>query len=202
MHRREFMAWLGSATIAGARVGRAQQPTMPTIGYLDSSAGTVAKLAAFYGGLKTEGFVKDQNVTIEYDAVEGDYDRLAALAAKTATSTFSATSTIPIVFAVAADPVQIGLVGSPDRPGGHMTGVTDMAAGRELKLLELLHELIPTAAVFALLVNPANPAAESQARDALAGARQMGLQVNVLYAKAEGDFDGVFAKVSEMRAGG
>src|ERR1700733_8017185 len=125
MHRREFMAWLGSATIAGARVGRAQQPTMPTIGYLDSSAGTVAKLAAFYGGLKTEGFVKDQNVTIEYDAVEGDYDRLpglaagfvnrkaaviaaagvpAALAAKTATSTFSATSTIPIVFAVAADP--------------------------------------------------------------------------------------------------
>jgi putative ABC transport system substrate-binding protein len=217
LQRREFIVLLGGAAIDWPLSVYAQQPSLPTIGFLDSSAGTVAKLTAFYAGLKTEGFVKDQTVAVEYDAVEGDYDRLrglatdfvnrkaaviaaagvpAALAAKTAAST------IPIVFAVAADPVQIGLVGSPDGPGGHITGVADMAADREQKLIELLHELIPAAAAFALLVNPTNPAAESQARDALAGARQMGLQVNVLYAKAEGDFDGVFTEVSEMRAGG
>jgi|HubBroStandDraft_6_1064221.scaffolds.fasta_scaffold205659_2 putative ABC transport system substrate-binding protein len=217
LQRRSFIALLGSAALNRPHSACAQQPALPTIGFLDSSAGTVAKLAAFYAGLRTEGFVKDQNVTIEYAAAADDYSRLpaltvgfvnrkvaviaaagvpAALAAKTATAT------IPIVFAVGADPTQLGLVDNSDRPGGHLTGVIDVVAGRERKLLQLLHELIPGPAAFAFLVNPANSAAERQASDAMAGAREMGLQVNVLYAKAEDDFDAVFAEVSDMQAGG
>jgi putative tryptophan/tyrosine transport system substrate-binding protein len=211
------MALVGGAALGLPISARAQQPVLPLIGFLDSSVGTVAKLAAFYAGLKTEDFSKDRNVAVEYDPAEGDYGRLPGLAADlvrrqaalivaagipAARAAKAATSIIPIVFAVAADPVQTGLVISLDRPGGNISGVTDVAPEREHQLLELLHELIPGAAVFALLVNPSNPAAESQTRDALAAAHNMGPQVNVLHASSESDFDPVFATLREMRADG
>jgi putative ABC transport system substrate-binding protein len=225
LQRREFIVLLGGAAFGGSRSARAQEPALPAIGFLDASAATVAKLAAFYAGLKTEGFSKDRNVAAEYDAVEGDYARLpglaadlvnrqvaviaaagspAALAAKAATkaATMAATSAIPIVFAIEADPVQMGLVASLDRPGGNITGVAGMALDRERKLLALLHVLLPAAATFALLVNPTNPAAEGQARNALSGANGMGLKVNVLHASAASDFDAAFAALAAMRAGG
>jgi putative ABC transport system substrate-binding protein len=217
LNRREFIAFIGGAALDWPLTLRAQQPALPTIGFLDASVGTVAKLAAFYAGLKTEGFAKDRNVAVEYDAVEGDYGRLPGLAASlvnrnaaviaaaglpAALAAKAATSAIPIVFAVEADPVEAGLVISLNRPGGNITGVSAAAADRERKLIALLHEAIPAATVFALLVNPANPAAESQTRDARAAAREMGLHVNVISAKAETDFDAVFAAVADMRAGG
>jgi putative tryptophan/tyrosine transport system substrate-binding protein len=217
LNRREFIAFIGGAALDWPLTLRAQQPALPTIGFLDASVGTVAKLAAFYAGLKTEGFAKDRNVAVEYDAVEGDYGRLPGLAASlvnrnaaviaaaglpAALAAKAATSAIPIVFAVEADPVEAGLVISLNRPGGNITGVSAAAADRERKLTALLHEAIPAATVFALLVNPANPAAESQTRDARAAAREMGLHVNVISAKAETDFDAVFAAVADMRAGG
>jgi putative tryptophan/tyrosine transport system substrate-binding protein len=217
LRRREFITLIGGAALDWPLIARAQQPTTPTTGFLDSSAGTVAKLAAFYAGLKTEGFAKDHNVAVEYDAVEGNYGRLPGLAVDlvnrkvaviaaaglpAAQAAKAATATIPIVFAVAADPVQIGLIGSLDRPGGNITGVTEMAVDREQRLIELLHETIPAAIVFALLVNPTNPNSGSQTHTALTAARQMGLEVNVLSAKAETDFDAVFAALAETQAGG
>jgi ABC-type uncharacterized transport system substrate-binding protein len=215
--RRKFIAVFGGAALAWSLTARAQQAAMPVIGFLDSSAVTAAKTTAFYEGLKIEGFVRNQNVAVEYHSADGDYGRLpglstdlvnrkvaviasngmpAALAAK------AATTTIPIIFAVASDPVQIGLISSLNRPGANISGVTNMAEEREQKRLELLHELIPTASVFALLINPANPNAEIQTRDALAAAGKMGLKVNVLHASAESDFATAFARLAELRAGG
>lgn len=217
LRRREFIALVSGVALDWPQIVRAQQPALPAIGFLDASSATVAKLAAFYAGLKTEGFAKDRNVAVEYDPVEGDYGRLPGLAADlvnrkvaviaaagipAAQAAKAATPTIPIVFAVVADPVQIGLIASLDRPGGNITGVSDMATDRGQRLVELLHEAIPGAAVFALLVNPTNPVAERQTRDALAGARRIGLQVNILSAKSVTDFDAVFAALTEMRAGG
>jgi putative tryptophan/tyrosine transport system substrate-binding protein len=120
----------------------------------------------------------------------------AALAAK------NATTTIPIVFAVEPDPVQVGLIPSLNKPGGNVTGVTDLAAGREGKRLALLHELMPTATDLALLVNPDNPTAEAHAQDAFAMAGNLGLQLDVLHASAEGDFDTAFTALARSRAGG
>jgi putative tryptophan/tyrosine transport system substrate-binding protein len=217
LRRREFIALIGGAALDWPLTLRAQQPVLRAIGFLDASVETAAKLAAFYAGLKTEGFVEDRSVTVEYHAVAGDYGRLPGLAAAlvnrdaaviaaagvpAALAAKAATSTVPIVFAAAADPIAAGLIANLNRPGGNITGVTAVAVDREQKLIELLHEVIPTATVFAMLVNPTNPAAESQAREALAAAGKMGLQVNMLSAKAQTDFDAMFAAVAAMRAGG
>jgi putative tryptophan/tyrosine transport system substrate-binding protein len=217
LQRREFITLIGSAALGSPVTARAQGPALPMIGFLDASVETSAKLAAFYAGLKTEGFAKDRDVAVEYDAVTGDYGRLLALADElvnrkaaviaaagvpAALAAKAATSTIPIVFAIGADPVESGLVSNLNRPGGNITGVSAMAVDREQMLIELLHTAIPTATVFALLVNPANLAAERQTRDALVAVRKMGLQLNVLSAKAESDFDAVFAGLAEMRVGG
>ncbi len=217
MRWREFIALFGSVTLAWSLTVHAQQAAMPVIGFLDSSAATAAKLTAFYEGLKIEGFVRNQNVAVEYHSAESDYGRLPGLAADlvhrkvaviastgmpAALAAKAATTTIPIIFAVGSDPVQIGLISNLNRPGGNISGVTNMAEDREQKRLELLHELIPTASVFALLINPADPNAETQTRDALAAARKMGLQVNVLHASAESDFATAFATLAELRAGG
>jgi putative tryptophan/tyrosine transport system substrate-binding protein len=217
LRRREFTALLGSAAITGPRSARAQQAAMPVIGFLDSSAPTAAKLTAFYEGLKIEGFVRNQNVAVEYHSAGGDYDRLPGLAADlvnrkvaaiastgtpAALAAKNATTTIPIIFALASDPVQSGLIGSLYRPGGNISGATNLAQERIQKRLELLHELIPTPSVLALLINPANPSAEIQTQDVLAAARKMGIQVNVLHASAESDFAAVFATLTELRTGG
>jgi putative ABC transport system substrate-binding protein len=217
LRRRDFTALLGSAALAWPLTARAQQRAMPVIGFLDASAATAARLTAFYEGLKIEGFVRNQNVAIDYHSAESDYSRLPRLAADfvnrkvvviaaagiaAALAAKAATTTIPIIFAVGPDPVQMGLIGGLNWPGGNISGVTNMAEKREQRRLELLHELIPTAAIFALLINPTNPNAEAQTRGALAASRKMGLQLNVLHASAEGEFATAFATLAGLQASG
>jgi len=208
---------LSCAALAAPLTARAQQGQMPVIGFLDAAVGTAVKLTDYYEGLKIEGYVRSQTVAIEYHSAEGNYSRLPGLAADlvnrrvsliaaigvpAALAAQSATAAIPIVFAVEPDPVRVGLIASLDKPGGNMTGVADMAVGREQKRLELLHELMPTATAFVLLVNPSNPTAQAQARDALSAAREAGLRINIVRASAESDFDAAFAALAESHPRG
>lgn len=217
MRRREFNIVLVSAALAAPSVVRAQPRPMPAIGLLDSAAGTAAKLIDFYEGLKVEGYVRNQTVAVEYHSAQGDYSRLPALAADlvdrrvsliaaigtpAALAAKSTTTAIPVIFAVGSDPVQIGLIASLDKPAGNMTGVADMAVGREEKRLELLHEAIPTASVLALLVNPSNPTAKAQMRDAASVARKVGLQLKFIQASAESSFDRAYSELAESRVEG
>jgi putative ABC transport system substrate-binding protein len=174
-------------------------------------------VAAFRQSLKEAGYVEGQNVTIEYRWAEGQYDRLPSLAADlvqhkvtviAATTTpaalaaKAATTTIPIVFTTSADPLQMDLVASLSRPAANVTGATQLNVEVAPKRLELLHELIPTATIVALLVNPTSPAAETLSRELLAAARTLGLQLHVLEAAAERDFETVFATLVQLRARG
>jgi putative ABC transport system substrate-binding protein len=174
-------------------------------------------VAAFRQGLQEIGYVEGRTVAIEYRWAEGRSDRLPAMVADlvqrqvtviAATTTpaalaaKAATTTIPIVFEVGGDPVQLGLVANLNRPGGNVTGVTQLSGVVASKRLELLHELVPTARVVAFLVYPADPAAEQQLRDSQAAAHTLGLNLHVLNASIESDFDGVFVNVIQLRAGG
>ena len=218
MRRREFIILVGGA-VSWPIAARAQQSAMPVVGFLNGSspAGYARMVAAFRRGLKETGYVEGQNVAIEYRWAEGDFGRLPALAADlvrrqvsviAATSTpanlvaKNATSTIPIVFTTATDPVQIGLVTSLNQPGGNVTGVTQTNVEMAPKRLQLLHELVPTASVIALLVNPANPTVGETTKELQAAARTLGLELHVLNASTEHDFDGVFAMLIQLRAGG
>ena len=216
MRRRVFLGVLGGAAAWPFAV-RAQQPAMPVIGFLNSgSPGSYAHLVrAFHQGLREAGFIEGRNVAIEYRWAEDHYDRLPAFAADlvrrqvtvifangpAAVPAKAATTTIPIVFATAVDPVAVGLVGSLSRPGGNLTGVTTLNVEVAPKQLELLHELVPTAAIIAALVNPTGPGAESQTRDLPTAARALGLQLHVLHARTERDFDAAFANLIQLRAG-
>ena len=220
MRRREFITLLGGAAAAWPVVARAQQPAMPVIGYLGpgSAESDAFRVTAFRQGLNESGYVEGRNVTIDYRWAEDRHDRLPTMAADlvrrhvtmiVATSTpaalaaKAATTTIPIVFEMAADPVKLGLVASLNRPGGNVTGVTQLGEEVLPKRLELLHELLPTARVMALLVNPADPTlAEQQARVSLSAAKTFGLELHVLNASTERDFDAVFTKLMQLRAGG
>ena len=218
MWRRNFIALLGGAT-TWPILARAQQPEMPVIGCLNSAAAAPIAhlLAAFKRGLSEPGYIEGQNVAIEYRLAEGQYDRLPALAADlvnrrvsgiatgggtvSALAAKAATATIPIVFISDSDPVKIGLVASINRPGGNVTGIHQLTAGLEAKRVGLLHELVPSATTIAVLVNPNYPDAEAQIREVQDAARTLGLQLHILKASSESDFDAAFATVIEQRAG-
>jgi putative tryptophan/tyrosine transport system substrate-binding protein len=221
MKRREFITLLGGAAAAWPLTARAQQPAMPVVGFLSAEWPDLFadRLRAFHGGLSETGYVEGRNLAIEYRWAEGRNDRLPALAAElvrrqvsaivTAGSTpaalaaRAATTTIPIVFYLGADPVEVGLVTSLSRPGGNLTGVVTLNVEVAAKRLELLHELVPTATIIAALVNPTAPVlAETMTRDLQAAARTLGLQLHVLHASGERDFDTVFTSLVQLRAGG
>ncbi len=220
MRRRDFIALLGGAAAVCPLAARAQQPAMPVIGFVNpTSAQSFARpLSAFLKGLGETGYVEGRNVAIEYRWAENRNDRLPAMVADlvrrqvsviAATSTpaavaaKAATTTIPIVFEIGSDPIQLGLVASLSRPGGNITGATQLVQEVTPKMLELLHELLPTAHVMALLVNPTSPAlAQTYTSKVLAAAHTLGLELHVLNASSERDFDGVFARLIELRAGG
>ena len=220
IRRREFIFTLGGAAAAWPLAAHAQQPAMPVIGFLnaDSPQRYGQPLSAFLKGLGETGYVDGRNVAIEYRWAEGQYDRLPAMATDlvhrqvtviAATSTAAAlaakaaTTTIPIVFEMGSDPVRLGLINSLNRPDGNITGVTQLNWEVIPKRLELLHELLPTARVMALLVNPTDSVyAEMQSRAVLAAAHTLGLELHVLNASTEDDFDLVFANVVHLRAGG
>jgi ABC-type uncharacterized transport system substrate-binding protein len=220
VRRREFITLLGSATAALPLVARAQQAALPVVGFLGpgSPESDAYRVTAFKQGLKEAGFVDGQNIRIEYRWAKSHYVELQNLAADlvraqvaviatsgtpAALAAKAATTTVPIVFETAADPVQIKLVASLNRPGGNVTGVTQAAEEAAPKRLELLHELLPAARVLALLVNPAAPVlAEPQARDVRSAAQTLGLELPVLGASTESELEAAFAKLTELRASG
>jgi putative tryptophan/tyrosine transport system substrate-binding protein len=220
MRRREFITLLGGAGVGWPLAARAQQPAMPVIGYLgpESPAVFASRVRAFRQGLGETGYAEDRNVAIEFRWAEGQHNRLPALAADLVArqvavivapggapgglAAKSATTTIPIVFEMGADPVAIGLVGNLNRPGGNLTGVSSLNVQVTPKRLEILHEVVPAAAEVAVLVNPTSPTADSQLRNLQAAARTLGLHLHVLRASAERDFDTVFATLLQLRAGG
>jgi putative ABC transport system substrate-binding protein len=216
--RRKFISVLGGTAVAWPLVARAQQSAMPVIGFLRNTAATGYNpiVTAFARGLKEAGFVDGQNVAIEYRWADNQNDRLPALAADlirrqvtvivaagipAALAAKAATTTIPIAFEIAADPVEVGLVASLNRPSGNLTGVTTLNVELAPKRLELLHEVVPTTRSIALLIDPASPFNERLSTDTQTAARTLGLQLNVLHASTERDFDTVFASLVQMRAG-
>jgi putative ABC transport system substrate-binding protein len=216
--RREFLTLLGGAAAAWPLAARAQQPTMPVIGFLyHQSADPFAhRLRAFRQGLKETGYVEGENVAVEYRWAENQIDRLPELAAElvrrrvtviAAPSTAAtlavkaATTTIPIVFAAAEDPVRFGLVASLSRPGGNLTGINFFSAELVAKRLELLRELVPRAARVAVLIDPSIVASSERAqKEVEAAARALGLQIQVLNATNSREIDAAFAALVRERA--
>jgi putative ABC transport system substrate-binding protein len=219
MQRREFIRLLGGAAVVWPVAVRAQQPVMPVIGYLStrSSESDAPMLAAFRQGSNENNYVEGKNVAIELRWGEGDYDRMATLAEDfvrrqvtiivtsggdvAAEAAKVATATIPIVFSVGNDPVRSGLVASPSRPGGNLTGVASFVRLLGAKQIGLLRELVPTAAVIAFLVNPKDSTAESQISDVQAAAREVGQQCIILRASTESEIEAAFDAVMQQRAG-
>jgi putative ABC transport system substrate-binding protein len=215
--RREFVVLLGGAAVAWPLAARAQQPPTPMIGFLHpSSAEAYASLMpAFRKGLGEVGYVEGRNLIIEYRWADDHNDRLPALAAElvgkgvsviatvnataAALAAKAATSTIPIVFTIGADPVQFGLVASLNRPGGNVTGVSFLSNLLVAKQLGLLQEFVPAASGFGLLVNPSNPNADSDTRQAKAAADSLGREIHVVYASTERDLGTAFAALIERR---
>jgi ABC-type uncharacterized transport system substrate-binding protein len=219
MKRREFITLLGGATIAWPRAARAQQPVLPVVGFIrDGSADASVRLAAaFRKGLNEAGYVEGQNVTVEYHWLEGQYDRLPALMADLvrrqvtviaapgnvpSLAAKAATATIPIVFGVGGDPVQLGLVASLARPGGNVTGINFFVQEVVAKRLRLLHDLLPKAVRIAVLLNPGNAVvADGTLRDVQEAAPTMGLQIQtILNASTIGEIDAAFVTMAHERA--
>jgi putative ABC transport system substrate-binding protein len=220
MRRREFIRLLGGAAAAWPLAARAQRPTMPVIGLLGSDSPELYadRLRAFRQGLKETGYIEGQSLAIEYRWAEGRNDQLPVLAADLARRQVSvivalgstpatlaakaATTTIPVVFFIGADPLQLGLVASLSRPGGNLTGVTSLNQELVAKRVELLHEVVPGTTSMALLINPTSPNLTKTAiEDAHAAARSLGRNLDVLHASTERDIDTVFAALTQLRVG-
>jgi ABC-type uncharacterized transport system substrate-binding protein len=217
MQRRKFITLLGGAT-TWPMATHAQQSGMPVIGYLGVSSPDLYadRLRAFRQGLNETGYVEGRNVAIEFRWADSRLDRLPAMVgdlvhrqvavivaagtADGARAARAATTTIPIVFSIGADPVEIGLVASLNRPGGNLTGVTVLNVEVVSKRVELLHMLLPAAVRFAALVNPANPVSDSVATNMDAAARKLGLQMNVLNASSSSEIDTAFATLVQRGA--
>ena len=217
MRRREFIGVLSGAAVALPLAARAQQSTMPVIGFLNgsSSEGYAPRVAAFRQGLKEAGYVEGRNVAIEFRWAEGHYDRLPEMAADLARRQVSVivantpanliakatTGTIPIVFTTSSDPVQVGLVASMNRPGGNVTGISQLNVEVGPKRLELAHELMPSATDVALLVNASNPVAAAVENGMQAAAISLGLRLQVINASSDAEVETAFAGFSRLKAG-
>jgi putative tryptophan/tyrosine transport system substrate-binding protein len=218
MRRREFITLLGAA--AAWPLGARAQQAIPVVGFLSapSPAPYARYVAAVHQGLKEAGFVEGQNVSFEYRWAEGHYDRLPTMAmelvdrhvavivpiggAPATVAAKAATSTIPIIFNMTADPLELGLVASLNRPGGNVTGVAMMGVELEVKRLELFRELVPVSALIAMLLNASNAQAETQSREVQNAARALGQQILVLSASTEREIETAFATLVQERASG
>jgi putative tryptophan/tyrosine transport system substrate-binding protein len=220
VRRRDFIKVIAGSTAVWSLAARAQQPTMPVVGYLDATS-SLAKhapfAAVFRNGLNDVGFVEGNNVAIEYRRAEGHYDRLPALAAELvrrpatvivavgppacALAAKAATTSISIVFLTGGDPIALGLVRSLNRPGGNVTGVSLFNVALVPKQLELVRDLVPNARVIAAIVNPDNPNTEAEERELNAAAQALGLVVHVLRASSENEVTAAFATIVQQGAG-
>ena len=219
MRRREFITLIGGTAAAWPLAAWAQQPAMPVIGFLNSGspAERAPFVAAFRQGLKETGYIESQTVAIEYRFAEGRYDHLPSLASDlvrrqvtviaatgdtvSPLAAKGATTMIPIVFVIGSDPVKEGLVASFNRPGGNITGVSIISSALASKQFELLHELVPQAAVVGILLNPSNPNADLELSDLQSAALSMGLQLVVVRANTESGIELAFASLVQQRAG-
>jgi putative tryptophan/tyrosine transport system substrate-binding protein len=217
MGRREFVTLLGGAAAVWPIAARAQQPGIPVIGFLNAaSLDLFADIVhAFRLGLNEMGYVEGRNVAIEYRWAENQYDRLPAVAAElvhrrvsvitTGSATLAAlaakaaTTTIPIVFTSGGDPVELGFVSSLNRPGGNLTGVSFLVNELGAKRLELLHELVPKAALIGFLANPTRPSSEVETKDTQQAAQRLGVQVHIVNASSEREIDAAFANFVQQR---
>jgi putative ABC transport system substrate-binding protein len=215
--RRDFITLLGGAAAAWPIAARAQQPAMPVIGFLSSGSrqSDAWRLAAFRRGLNEAGYIEGRNVVSEFRWADDQYDRLPALAAElvqrqpaviiavggpaSALAAKAASTTIPIVFAVAGEPVKLGLVASVNRPGGNATGVSTLFSSVVAKQLETLHEIVPKAMVIGCLVNPGNPNAETGTREAQEAAPALGLDLRFVNASTEREIDMAFPTLVQER---
>jgi putative ABC transport system substrate-binding protein len=217
MRRRDFIRAVAGSAMTWPVEARAQQRTMPVVGFLGTTTlnDFASRVAAFREGLKEVGYVEGQNVVIEYRWPEGNYDRLAMLAADlvhrrvaviaavggdpSPVAAKAATSTIPIVFSTGGDPVKLGLVANLNRPGGNITGVSFLFSELGAKRLGLLHELLPKASVIGMLVNPTFADAETYISDTKEAALPLGLQIHAVKASTAEDFDTAFAALAQQK---
>jgi putative ABC transport system substrate-binding protein len=218
MKRRDFIKIVGVGAAALPFPAQAQKLAIPVVGYLSpgASGGDARPAAAFVKGLAETGYEDSKTVHIEYRWADNQYERLpsiaadlvrrqvaviAALGTPAVRAAKAATTTIPVIFTTIADPVQIGFVTSLNRPGGNLTGVTLLSVEVGPKLLEMLHGAVSSASTIALLINPTNPNAERQSKNTQEAGLKLGLKIHVLNASTERDFDGVFTKLRELKAG-
>ena len=218
MRRRQFITLLGGAAATWPLAARAQQPAMPVVGFLGSGTpeGYAKSLTAFRIGLGEAGYIEGRNVGIDFRWADGQYDRLPTLAAELVSrrvaviaagalpavlAAKAVTSTIPIVFMMGSDAVKFGLVASLNRPSGNITGVGLLSNALPVKQLEFLREVVPTATVFAFLVNPDNPNSENDTNEAQAAARALRIQLLVLSVRSEPELDAAFAMMTQKRVG-